>query len=439
MKEGTGFLLFAQNSKIENGLFFLILLFLPTQLGRHFWPSFSYILGIRTDYLSPTLYLTDVLILLLFGFFILNLQIKSFTDLFKKRSFLFTNLIFLTLYIFLGIIFSKSPPAGLYGLLKLLEFVFFGIFTAFWINKNNVTKILFIFSSAILFESVLSIFQYLRQSSIGGVFYFFGERTFNGQTPGVANASINGELILRPYGTFSHPNVLAGYLIIGMILILFNFRIIKNKLNTLLSISALIIGTVTLFLTFSRIAILLWPLILVIFMISKIRKILFKKNFIPILIFIFIIVLFSFFTPLPSRFSGFRFSDESFYQRQELINKSQDIISMHPILGTGLNNFLIELSQIQKTNNAVFYLQPVHNIFLLVAAQTGIAGLIYFILFLAKTFKKAVDNKNLINYKIIIFLSFLILGSFDHYFLTVQQGQLLLSFIVGLIWARFKN
>ena len=286
---------------------------------------------------------------------------------------------------------------------------------------------------------MLSIFQYLRQSSIGGVFYFFGERTFNGQTPGVANASINGELILRPYGTFSHPNVLAGYLLIGMILILFNFRIIKNKLNTLLSISALIIGTVTLFLTFSRIAILLWPLILVIFMISKIRKILFKKNFIPILIFIFIIVLFSFFTPLPSRFSGFRFSDESFYQRQELINKSQDIISMHPILGTGLNNFLIELSQIQKTNNAVFYLQPVHNIFLLVAAQTGIAGLIYFIWFLAKTFKNALEYKNLINYKILVFLSFLILGSFDHYFLTIQQGQLLLSFILGLIWTRFKN
>src|SRR3989338_9410931 len=84
VKDETGFLLFARSSKIENALFFLTLLFLPTQLGRHFWPSFSYILGIRTDYLSPTLYLTDILILLLFIFFIASLKLRPFPSIFKK-------------------------------------------------------------------------------------------------------------------------------------------------------------------------------------------------------------------------------------------------------------------------------------------------------------------------------------------------------------------
>src|SRR5260221_12343343 len=64
-KEETGLLQSSQNK-----LFFLILLLLPTQFGRHFWPSFSFVLGQRVDYLTPILYLTDILIVL---FVILNL------------------------------------------------------------------------------------------------------------------------------------------------------------------------------------------------------------------------------------------------------------------------------------------------------------------------------------------------------------------------------
>ena len=44
---------------------FLFLFLLPTQLGKHFFLPFSYILGVRVDYLAPTVYLTDIIILLL--------------------------------------------------------------------------------------------------------------------------------------------------------------------------------------------------------------------------------------------------------------------------------------------------------------------------------------------------------------------------------------
>ena len=33
---------------------------IPTQLGLHFWPEWSKVAGIRVDYLSPVLYLTDI-------------------------------------------------------------------------------------------------------------------------------------------------------------------------------------------------------------------------------------------------------------------------------------------------------------------------------------------------------------------------------------------
>src|SRR3989344_1581709 len=278
VKAETGSLLFAQNSKIENALFFLTLLFAPTQFGRHFWPGFSYILGIRIDYLSPTVYATDILIFLLFIFFINNLQIKYLSKLLKRFSWLSISLLFLIAFLFLGVIFSKSPLAGFYGLFKLFEFIFFGVYTARFVTKINFKKILFVFSAQIIFESILSVAQYLKQSSIGGLFYFVGERTFNGQTPAVANASINGELILRPYGTFSHPNVLGGYLLIGMTLILFNLGSTKKQLEKILYLISLTCGTLVLILTFSRIAILLWLIILFIFLISRAGKNFLKKN-----------------------------------------------------------------------------------------------------------------------------------------------------------------
>src|SRR3989344_696217 len=59
-------------TRVEYILFYLIILFLPTQLGKHFWPDFSIVSGIRVDYLSPTVYFTDVFIFLLFMFWAIN-------------------------------------------------------------------------------------------------------------------------------------------------------------------------------------------------------------------------------------------------------------------------------------------------------------------------------------------------------------------------------
>jgi hypothetical protein len=59
--------------RISNLIFYFLILFLPTQLGRHFFTSFSFVSGIRVDYLSPTIYFTDILVLLLFIAWVLNL------------------------------------------------------------------------------------------------------------------------------------------------------------------------------------------------------------------------------------------------------------------------------------------------------------------------------------------------------------------------------
>ena len=196
-------------SRLEQILFYALLLFLPTQLGKHFWPDFSLVSGIRIDYLSPTLYFTDILLLLLFLTVFVTHEKKFVFDLPSR-----TTILVLGGFLFLltNIIFSLNPLNGLYALLKLAEMVFFGWYISRTTQTTRQVMVIFIsLSFGVLGEAVLAFAQFLNHGSIGGPLYLLGERLFSAQTPGIANASINGELILRPYGTFSHPNVLAGF------------------------------------------------------------------------------------------------------------------------------------------------------------------------------------------------------------------------------------
>ena len=52
-------------------------------------------------------------------------------------------------------------------------------------------------------------FEFIKQASLNGLFWWLGERTFTSSTPGIAKAVIDGRLLMRPYATFPHPNVLA--------------------------------------------------------------------------------------------------------------------------------------------------------------------------------------------------------------------------------------
>jgi len=428
-KVKIGFWLLSQN-KILYPLFYLLILFLPTQFGKHFWPNFSFVFGLRLDYLSPTVYLTDIFIFLIWLFYLpkLILLIKK-----TNKKYLFAFVFFL-LSVVIGVIGAKNPLVGFYGIIKFLEFSFLVFFVAENFKKLNKGILFSCFLSGIIFESGLSFLQYFNQGSIGGAFYFFGERTFNAITPGIANASINGQLFLRPYATFSHPNVLAGFLIVAM---LYLFLLFKNKI---VFSSGIILGTITLFLTLSRTAIFLWAICLIVlfgsYFVKKYKNgFSNKKVFIGMVMFLVIIVsLFLIFQNalLLQRFLQTKISDESLVQRGQLISQSFLMIEKNPVFGVGINNFFNGLN-FSKGQLEVSLIQPVHNIFLLVYSETGILGFCFFIYLFYKVTKNVIYKslKKERKYLLMLIFSIVFLGFFDHYFLTIQQGQLLLSIIFG--------
>ena len=394
----------------------LFLFFLPTQLGKHFWPLFSFVNGIRSDLLSPTFYFSDLIIIAL-----ILLNMKNFRIVVKKIKISKINrlaFLVIVLSIFASIIFSLSPAAGLYGLIKILEYILLGL--VLYLKKDILFEIIpKVLPISIIFESSLAILQFISKGSINGIFYFFGERSFNSQTPNIANAVINSSLVLRPYGTLPHPNVLAGFLLIGITFLLFqSFK--KNYLT----MPALFLGTIALLLSLSRVCIILFLLTIIIYAVKKyLSKDLLKQNILLILLFL---ITFSFlFSTISGRFK-LDLSDTSIEARKLLINSADLMIKEKPIFGVGLNNFLPSLPKFYSYKESIFYLQPVHNVPLLIFSQVGLIAGIIILYFFVVVFYRA----NFI-FKLILFQIFVI-SILDHYFLTIQQGQILLTFALVL-------
>ncbi|HEX7042510.1 MAG TPA: O-antigen ligase family protein [Patescibacteria group bacterium] len=314
---------------------------------------------------------------------------------------------------------------GWYYLLKFLEVSFVIYYVANFMKKDKMIG--FLFAVSISLESLLAFSQFLLHHSIGGIMYFFGERSFSSLTPGIANASINGQLVLRPYGTFSHPNVLAGFLLIGIIIAWHFLKNEKGFIKYFLLVSTSL-GVVGILISLSRTTIFLGIGILMIVLLRRLSK----KWLLALLLFLsFVLILFPtlFYRFMPSTF------EESAVERIQLFSAAWKMIFESPFFGVGLGNFIPSLPSSSL-------LQPVHNIFALWTVETGIIGgtiMVWFVFGLIKKLfnlwkRSSIKIRQSLTLSILLGVSVVVLGMFDHYFLTLEQGQLLLGVVVGLLW-----
>lgn len=378
-------------------LFYLILFLIPANLAKHFPIPSSYVNGYLVDYLIPTLYLTDILIVLLLIF-------KPLKTIFKP------GLIFL-LCLLPSVIFATSFFPAAYKWLKLLEI----ILLVSWIKqyRPNFKKPL-IFS--VIFQSLLALGQWFHQGSLFS-YWFLGEQPYNSATNGIDKIIwFDGSLKIPPLGTFPHPNVLAGFLVISLCLIL-KGPFLKRSFKAGPYWIIFLLSLLALFLTFSLSA---WLALLLIGLpfILKGRKFL--------LIYLgSLLIIFSLAYPRLS----FLAPESSFSRRSQLANISLKMFQAHPLTGVGLNNFTVTMDQYGFIPATTRFLQPVHNIFLLILSETGLIGIFGFLYLLLQglSLKAFKERPYWISFLVILFL-----GLFDHYFLTLQQGLLLLPLLMLL-------
>jgi O-antigen ligase len=442
-QEKVGIASFLSNPRhnIASVLFSLLILFLPSQFGKHFWPDFAIVSGIRVDYLSPTLYLTDILLLLLSVTWMITHIPHAWKGVRQARKRGIGILSFPSLYVlFVGLLllnvaFSSHPFNGMYQVVKFLEFSFLTFYISSTVKRvGQVRQIFFLLGIGVIVESGIAIFQFVKQGALGGPFYFLGERWFTGITPGIANASLNGELVLRSYGTFPHPNVLAGFLLIVMTFLLFSIPWRKKPAEKFVWVLALFFGSSALLLTMSRLAVILWvALLTIVFLKQKGYRVV--RSILAAGVILSLVLL----TTFGARFLQTTLAEEAVTLRIDLIRSSMALFFREPFMGIGLGNFLPLLATLPLSPASVFNLQPVHNIFILILVETGIIGFGLCVWFLVRLYRRLfllVKTSSEVRFAYRIFLVLLtlllILGSVDHYFLTLQQGQLLLALIIGL-------
>ncbi len=398
---------------IHHILFFVVFFLSSTQLGKHFFLSFSYLSGVRVDYLAPTIYLIDLVILSLA---ILNLHsIKKVLD--SQHTLYILALLALTAP------FALVIPIAFVAYLRIVEMIVLFFLVKDYLSRTKGYGILILFTSltlAALVQLGVAGMQFIEKHSLNGAFYYLGERYMTLSTPGIAKASLNGVEFLRPYGTFSHPNSLGGfYLLLSFFALTFP---VNNKAQSLIQPLRFILftlSTLLVFFSFSKTAILTYCFLMVVWLV----KTQFYKR--CTLCFTARMTVLFFISLLFIQAQGDLFS---IAKRIELSRNALEIIKQYPITGVGLGNYVIAQAQFQ-TQHLNFINQPVHNAYLLLLSEVGllVGGILLFEL--AQLFKK----NGVLNVFLFCFLSVGITALFDHYWLTLIQNLTILMIVFGAI------
>jgi hypothetical protein len=404
---------------LEEWLLILFLLLIPSQLGKHFWPVWSMVMGVRVDYLSPTLYLLDLVWLGL----VLTTIVNDFKKKNKPKIEIGFGAIVVVLLVILNILVAGNRWVAIYRWLRVGQWLV--TFKLLVNRKKTVVENLgWIVPTWVIVETLLAIAQVVKGGSVGGWWYWLGERRFDFTSIGVAQISWWGQGAVRAYGTFSHPNSLAGFLL----LILAWWFDQKNvrKVWWWLTFWLLLVGVIV---CGSRVVwalsvgMMLWK-----FWDKQGRRI--DKKMLGILLVVLgMVMIILSIVAINYQLSDFvgGWDSDSVQKRMTLNWVAMRMWRDNFVLGEGLGNFTSSLPSF-VAGSAFYWWQPVHNIFLLWGAETGILGVMGLVWVVSSWWKNKWWKK-----WSWIFVVIIVTGMLDHYWLTLPQNSWLLAVILAVL------
>ncbi len=430
---------------------FLASIFFPI---RYVFPTKdAFQTGAYSDFTSISLYLSDILLFLtvIFAFpprggVVLprgeSLPPRGGTIGRRIISLATSNLslAFLIFWLILGLIlhFSQITELNWWFFVKYLELIVAYGTTVYLLSKTSIKQqFLSFFVFLTSFQAILTIWQFIAQKSIG--LGKVGEQVLAPSIIGVAKIVSSGTTYIRGYGTFPHPNLLSAFLVIGILisayLLINSTKFYQKALFSL----ALFINILGLTVTFSRAGFLAAGVGLIIFagQTAINNWSFYKRTILTLILIIIISCLTSFIIFKPYLQTRATVTDQASLERVFYAKTAWKMIQHNSIFGVGIGESVIHMQQYSSIKLWPWQIQPVHNFFLLSAAELGIPGLII-LLWIFLSHLKAISYKLKANSStkyllLATFISFLLLMQFDHYFYTLQQTQMLLWVMLGLI------
>jgi len=257
----------------------------------------------------------------------------------------------------------------------------------------------------------------------------------------------NNERWLRAYGSLPHPNILAGFMVVAFLFLVFLALRSDNKLHKVLILISSTLIVMGLFFTFSRSGWLafIFSIVFLYIWVYKCQDKNLKTKFYPlaattILVFVFLSVCF--WEPVLTRIVGEQDLEVASIQlRWTFTQQAWLLITNHPLTGVGIGNYTLGIYQELNGSWPGYYYQPVHNIYLLVLAETGLFGAALFLSILFILIKNLIKKLGKID-NLILFLallSILIISLFDHYFWTMSVGLIMFWLVIAYNLKAVKN
>lgn len=389
-----------------------IIFTLPLNLFYVFTTDGAYVHGLLVDYLLPRIYLSDLIILVLFICWLIierpHLKKIEFKKLSQPKFLLGLGLGLLLLG---RQVLTSQLPAATYYSLKILMM---GWLWFFLLQRPQVWQkkvVSFSLWLTLIFQAGLGLYQYWAQASLLP-YHFLGE-TRLAQSVGLAKDSWWQTGRVLPYGTTAHPNLLAGVLVV-LSLIWWQLNQTKKRAVRFLQLVTYFLVGATLVLTQSLSA---WLSLLLGFNLLLWWPQLKKKKWLGWLglcVWLLSPVLINLLSPLIKY-------QPSWQRRAQLNLAAYKMFWQKPWLGVGLNQFTAQVENFTTSLELVRFVQPVHHLGLLWLAETGLLGLA----FLSWVWRNLKKHSQYLLPSLIL----LPLASLDHYLLTQQTGLLLLVLI----------
>lgn len=417
--------------KVSRYFLVLFLLTFPFQIRTLLYTVPVYQTGGFDYYTSFFLYFSD---LCFFGAFVswaLSLWRREVEWHFHLGDEMLSFLILALLLIMVGnAFFVANPELHFFGFFRFCELFLLYLMIANRVLRQEQIVLCLLFG--LCFQAFVAFYQYILQGSIG--LNFLGEATVNTSTLGVAKIDIGSQKILRAFGTMPHANVLGGLLFMG---IMYAVALIKKYRWFVAGVLWML--TIGLLFTFSRSAFFALIAAFLLYISVRNSKIVIRYIILGFSILLFLVVAFRLEDVILKRFL---FEDVASTQERTMYLKIGRDMFLDQPLGVGLGGFTLHMQDYTTTKLAPWLYQPVHNIFLLVTNELGILGGLIFLgiflycfyeLFLRIRMRKKDENRFAVALILSMLIGIAVIGFFDHYFVTIYQGQVMLFIYFGFV------
>ncbi|MDM7926266.1 MAG: O-antigen ligase family protein [bacterium] len=270
---------------------------------------------------------------------------------------------------------AVNPRLGLYQLLELTKAILlFLVLSDAFRDRGAVSTALTVLLVVYLIELAVGTVQYALNRDVA-----LGILT-NATTNSVRR--IGDRSMISVSGTLEGSDRFASYLVMMLLLFMGWWSSLKRALPRLLLMAAVLAGTMLLVFTFSRGGWIGFAAGLLVFAFLHWRiaenrsRALFRG--------LIVLSVLSLVLWLLRDFILLRFTGEDYGSAQSRIPMMQIALGMirkFPWLGVGLNNYTLSMAPFDKTGLTLDFFHPVHNVYLQLAAEIGLPGLVAFLAF----------------------------------------------------------